>query len=416
MNRAREGAAVVPAIRAPNSVALLRSLGRRGVHTIAVSEHERPPSFRSRYVDERVAVPTPGENIDGYREELLALARRDDVRAIFPVREADVYALSTDRSSFADHVAPLWPTAEALRAVHDRSILFDVAERAGVDVPETRLLTEVEDWDRERIVKGRFAILVDEFVETVRPGMVGSPPKTIFLEPGTEPYVDSIVDEMGHVPIAQEYVRGTEYCLRALYHDGEPVVTTQKRLRRGYKYSRGPSVYHEAVDIPELRRAGLRLLEELQWEGIASVGFIRDDAGQFNLLEINPRFPASIPVDIHAGVDYPAYVWDLATDGPLETPPDYRPGTASHLLRGEIAHLHSVLFEDYPMVERPGLGQTLWDIASSTLRQPNFDLASLDDPGPFVRDTWNAVRGTVGRPSPTIAETWNTVRSTFPFR
>ncbi|MGM0398288.1 MAG: carboxylate--amine ligase [Halobacteriota archaeon] len=386
------------------------------MRTIAVSEHERPPSFRSRYVDERVRVPTPAEDIDGYRDELLALARRDDVRAILPVRESDVYALSTDRASFAEHVAPLWPTIESLRTVHDRSALFAVADRVGVDIPETSLLTEVEDWDRERIVKGRFAILVNDFVDTVPPGRVASPPKTIFLEPGTVPYVDSIIDEMGHVPITQEYVRGTEYCLRALYHDGEPVATSQKRLRRGYKYSRGPSIYHEAVDIPELRTAGLRLLDELEWEGIASVGFIRDESGRFNLLEINPRFPASVPVDIHAGVDYPAYVWDLATDQPPEIPPDYRPGTASHLLRGEVAHLHSVVFEDYPMVERPGLGATVWDIASSTLRHPNFDVASLDDPGPFVRDIWNAVRGTVGSSSVSIAERWNAVRSTFSLR
>ncbi|MFW5924384.1 MAG: carboxylate--amine ligase [archaeon] len=416
MSRARDGAAVVPAISAPSSVALLRSLGRNDVHTLAVSEREDPPSFRSRYVDERITVAKAEDNIDAYRDELLTLARRDDVRTILPVREYDVYALASNRSAFADHVAPIWPTAESLRTVHDRSELFEVAERADVEVPETRLLTEVEDWDRERIVKGRFAVLVDEYVDSVPSGTIGSPPKTIFLEPGTQPYVESIVDEMGHVPITQEYVRGTEYCLRALYHDGEPVATSQKRLRRGYKYSRGPSIYHEAVDVPELQAAGLRLLDELDWEGIASVGFIRDDAGRFNLLEVNPRFPASIPLDIHAGVDYPAYVWQLATDLPLDPPADYRPGTASHLIRGEGAHLHSVLFEDYPMVERPSFWRTVWDVASSTVRHPRFDVASLDDPGPFVQDTWNAVRGSVEKSGTGVGDSWNTVRSALGLR
>lgn len=415
MTRESAGAAVVPAIKSPNSVAILRSLGRRGVHTIAVSEHDRPPSFRSKYVDERVSVPNPEHDLDGYAEALLGLARRDDVHAIIPVREYDIYLLVTRRDAFAKHVTPTWPSAASLRTVHDRSRLFEVADRVGVDFPETKLLTEVANWNRERIVKGRFSVLVDEYVDSVGPGRIESPPKTIFLEPETEPSVETIVDEMGHEPIVQDYIRGAEYTMRAVYHEGEPVVTSQKRLHRGFKYSRGPSIFHEAVDHPALREAGLRILDALDWEGIASVGFMRDDDGAFKLLEINPRFPASIPVDIHAGLDYPAYVWQAAIGDRIETG-TYRPGSASHLLRGEVAHLHSVLFEDYPMVERPGVAKTLWDIPASIVRHPNFDVASLDDPGPFVRDTWNAVRSTAEVTDSPIGKRWNAVRASVGLR
>lgn len=387
------GSVVVPAVGTAGSLSVVRSLGRHRVHTVVVSERESPPSFSSRYCDERRSVPDPADDLTGYADALLALARREDVETIVPVREPDIYVLAKHHDQFSRHLGTPWPTPEKLDAVHDRVRLFDAAERAGVTVPDTCLLSEVDDWDRERIVKGRHALLTADNTETVPKGEFEAPPKTMFLDPGVEPDVDAIVDAMGHDPVAQAYVDGTEYCLRALYADGEALVTSQKKLIRGYKYSRGPSVYHEAVDIPDLRAAGTALLDELDWEGMASVGFIRDESGAFNLLEVNPRIPASIPVDIHAGVDYPLYYWQLAREGSMTVTPAYRSGTASHLLRGELVHLHSILAEDYALAERPSALGTVLDIAMSLVEHSRFDYLSRDDPAPFVRDSLNTARG-----------------------
>lgn len=407
-----ERSVVVPAIGAPSSVAVLRSLGGDGVHTIAVSERETPAAFWSRYCDERLAVPDPAVDLTGYRDALLTLARRDDVHAIAPVREADVYVLARHREAFAEHLEPLWPSFEQLEMVHDRELLLEAAGRADVPVPATAPLDEVDDWDARRIVKARYAIVTPEYVGSAPANRCVHPPKTMYLEPGVEPDVQGIVDEMGHVPVAQAYLDGTEFCLRALCRDGEPVVTSQKRLVRGYKYPRGPSICHEAVDIPRLEELGLALLEELEWDGVASVGFIRDDAGTFRLLEINPRFWSNLSMDVHAGVDYPTYYWRLARGEAVDAPSAYRPGVATHLLRGELAHLHSVLFEDYPFVERPSAAGTAGDILISLYEHPTFDLFSADDPGPFARDALNVAGGLLPDRLPAVLhEAVSTVRS-----
>lgn len=383
--------AIVPAVGTPGSLATVRSLGRHGVRTVVVSEHDSPPSFSSRYCDEKRSVPSPRSDLHSYRDALLALAGRDDVAAIVPVREADVYVLAAHREAFADHLGTPWPTFEKLRTVHDRLRLFDAADRAGVSAPETCRLDEVTDWTRDWIAKGRYAVLTAGTVESVPEGRFESPPKTVFLDPGVEPDIESVTDRMGHVPIAQEFLDGTEYCLRALYRDGEPVATSQKRLIRGYKYARGPSIYHEAVDLPGLEAAGTALLSELEWEGLASVGFI-ESGGEFKLLEVNPRIPASVPVDIHAGVDYPVRYWDLSRGVAPTSRDTYRSGTASHLLRGELVHLHSIAFEDYALADRPDLARTALAVGLSVVRNPTFDILSRDDPAPFVRDVLNLAR------------------------
>lgn len=391
MNERRGGqrAAVVPAVGSAGSLATIRSLGRSGVHVIGVSEDRTPPSFSSRYCSEQLAVPSPREDLDGYRDALLDLAARPTVDAVVPMREADIHVLSKYRSAFGEHLETPWPTFDRLQAVHDRKKLYAAAERAGVAVPATEPLDEIDDWDRHRIVKARHALLTAEAIDGFPDGRIEPPPKTIFLEPGVEPDVDVIVEAMGHVPFAQTYLDGTEYCFRALCKDGKALVTSGKVLHRGYKYARGPSVYHESVDDQELEATGRALLSELEWDGLASVGFITDETGTFQLLEVNPRMPASVPVDIHAGVDYPGHYWNCSRGRTVEPQSDYRPGKASHLLRGEFVHLHSILREEYPLAERPSFPSAVWNLASSMVRQPRFDVLSLDDPGPFVRDALN---------------------------
>jgi len=390
-------AVAVPAVTAPSSVAVLRSLGRRGIHTIAVSEQGTPPAFWSRYCGERVRAPSPSTDLDGYRDVLLELAARNGVRAITPMREEGVYVLAHARERFAEHLPPLWPSASQLEEVHDRERLFATAERIDVPIPETSLLTDVEHWDRERIVKARYALLTAAYTGSVPPGQCDTPPSTIYLEPGVSPDTEGIVDEMGHVPIVQEYLPGPEYSFRALYHDGDPVVTSQKRLLRGMKYPRGPSIYHESTAIPRLEELGRRLLGELDWEGPATVGFIRDDSGAFRLLEINPRFWSNLSMDIQAGVDYPHYYWSLAGGESIDVEADYRPGVASHLLRGELVHLHSVVRDSYPLADRPSIPGTVGNILRSVYEQPNFDYLSRDDPGPFARDVLNTARAVISR-------------------
>jgi predicted ATP-grasp superfamily ATP-dependent carboligase len=362
-----------------------------------VSDADAPPAFASKYCDETERVADPAADPLGYRDDLLALARRPEVETIYPLREPDVHLLSKYRDDFAEEVATLWPDFETLRVAHDRRDLFELAADLDVPIPETTPLSEIDDWERERIVKARYALLTHDYVPEMGENELESPPKTLYLEPGDTPDVAAIQDAMGHDPIAQSYVEGTEFTVRALYEDGEPVLTTQKRMLRGYKYPRGPSVGHESVWIPELERLTTRLLSALDWHGMASVGYLRDaETGEFKLLEINPRYPASLPMDCHAGVEYPYYYWALATDDRAAIDPDYRIGTTSHLLRGELVHLYSVLFEDYPLATKPSLPRTVREMAASFVQHPRFDLLSTDDPGPFVRDTLNTVRSTLG--------------------
>jgi predicted ATP-grasp superfamily ATP-dependent carboligase len=133
------------------------------------------------------------------------------------------------------------------------------------------------------------------------------------------------------------------------------------------------------------------------------VQFVRDaETGEFVLLEINPRFWVSLSCAVEAGLDFPWYLWMLATTGAVPEETSYETGVATHLLRGELVHLHSVLRGTNPHVDPPPFQQRARKIAESVVDQPNFDYLSARDPGPFVRDVLNAA---TSLPRPAWAQT-----------
>lgn len=384
-------AVLIPASPLPHSYACARSLSERGVHTIVAAEDERLPTFASQFCDESVIVPSARDDLIAYKDALLGIAARPDVRTIVPIRPQDPYVLATYREEFDRYVDIVVPGAEALETVHDRIQLAQAAERAGVAMPETRPLDAVDDWEPELIVKSRYNLLASEYVDSYAPEESEIVKTIKHLQPGEKPDIDSIREEMGHTPIVQEYVRSSdEYVFGALYDHGEPLATFQHRQIRGNSYTGSGGVFRKTVHDPELEEAGRTLLDELDWHGLACVEFMEDaETGEFKVAEINPRMWQSLACAVHAGADFPYWYWLQGGGRPDLVEPGYETDVGSHYLYGEAEHLLSVLRKDSPLVEKPSLAGTAWEIAKSCYETPNFDYLRFDDPGPFVREARN---------------------------
>ncbi|WP_134671368.1 carboxylate--amine ligase [Halorussus marinus] len=380
-------AVLLPTGYDPATYACLRSLSDRGLRVIVASHHDDVPEFASRFCDEALTIPSPHDDLLAYKDALVGIAARPDVRTVVPIREEDSYVLTKYREEFEAYVSLLVPDLETLRNVHDRKRLFEIAAQAGLAVPETRLLSEVDDWSEEMIVKSRYNLLTDEYLDAYAPDEAEEVKTVTHLRPGERPDSEALVAQMHHEPLVQEYVESSdEYLFGAVCDRGELLSTFQHRQIRGNSYTGGGGVYRESVDVPALERAGRTLLEALDWHGVACIEYMRDaETGEFVLTEINPRMYQSLPLTVRAGADFPLHYWLAATDRPDRVESGYEVGAGSHLLYGELGYLLSVLRDDSPHVERPSLAATAWEILSSCYDHPNFDYLRLDDPGPFVQ-------------------------------
>lgn len=384
MTSEKRDAVVVPAFGVSSSVAAVRALGRADVDTITVSPDSTAPASFSRYCSESVTVPSPQNSLSAYGDALLDIAVREDVKAILPLREADIYVLADNRSSFAPYIEPVWPSFETLGKVQDRHTLLSIAADIDVPTPDSQRLTEWPDTESPLVVKSRYAIEVDE--ESLGASYAG----VEVVGPDDTTSVDEMVDEMGHVPLVQEFVpNGGEYGFFALYDHGDPVVTFQHRRVRSSTYTGGHSVYRKSVDVDELETYGRRLLDELDWHGPAMVEFRRDERdGTFRLMEVNPRFWGSLTLPIYSGVNFPYLYYRLAVGDQRPASGTYQRDVGSHILWGELVYLYTV-WAGNEHEEPPPFPNEVVDVARSWLEQPNFDYLSVTDPLPFLVDLRN---------------------------
>lgn len=371
----------------PGSYSCVRSLSRRGIRTLVASEYDDVPAAGSRFCDEFLRIPSPHDDLLDYRDALLRIVARDDVKTILPLRPQDTYVFSLYESLFEEHVSLVTPPMETLRTVHDRVLLVEAAESAGVPVPETRLLSDVERVDRELIVKSRYNLLASEYIDSYSKRESRTAKSVSHYRPGDELDRDALTEAMGHDPIVQEYIPSSaEYVFGALYDHGDALATFQHQQIRGNSYTGGGGVYRKSVDIPELERVGRRLLDSIDYHGLACIEYMRhEETDEFVLTEINPRLWQSLPCAVRAGADFPWYYWLLATGHPDMIDPHYDVDIGSHLLYGELGHLRSVFTDDSSIVTRPSARGTAWEIVQSCYDDPHFDNLRFDDPRPFVR-------------------------------
>lgn len=379
-------AVLIPTGRQLKSHACMRSLARRDVHTVVASEYDSIPQFASRYCDERVRLPSGPADLPAYRDALLELAARQDVRTIVPIREADVFLLARDADAFAEHVSVVVPDAATLRQGHDRLRLARLAEAAGVPYARTRPLGAVGTVDERSVVKSRYNLLTGSYVPGYPDDTVEEVKDVRYLEPGDRPDVAAITESMRHEPIVQRYVPRADkqlYC--GLWVDGEPVATYQHREVRGSSWVGGGGVYRVSNHDPAVERVAHDLLAHLEWSGLACIEYIQDaETGEWKFLEINPRMWQSLPAAVAAGADFPHYYWQCATGAVEAVDPAYELGVGCHQLYGELGHLLSLFREDSAMADRPSVPGTLWAMASSLVTDPRFDYLHRDDPRLFL--------------------------------
>ncbi|WP_225316452.1 MULTISPECIES: carboxylate--amine ligase [Haloferax] len=390
--------------------ATTRSLGENGIYTIVASEHDHTPVESSRYCDEVVRVPAPADDLVAYKDALVGIAARPDVKTVIPARVEDGYVLSKYYDEFDKYVDMVVQPFELLQTTHDRIRLFEVAEAAGVPIPRTRLLSDVDEFDAPAIIKSRFNMLVADYLDGYDPSEYDIIKGITHVTPGDTVDREEIVQEMKHDPIVQDYIPSAgKYMFAALYDHGEALATFQHLQIRGNSYTGGGGVYRSSVYIPELEEVGRRLLDHMNWHGLACIEYIKDaETGEFKPIEINPRIWQSLPSTVRAGADFPYYYWLQATGQKDRIEQGYDLGVGTHYLWGEIGYLRSVVKDDSPFVQRPSLTSTVAEVATSVLREPHFDILHLDDPMPFVHYVLHVLLFQRTKP-----QWFTTVRNTF---
>jgi len=405
------------------TLAVVRSLGRKGVHVTVGERTFLNTSFFSKYCSRRLIYPSPRRYPDRFIEFLLREIKKNRYDCLFPMEEETLLLVARHRSEISKHAYLLIPDLEKIEFVRDKGNLIRFAESHGIPVPKTydlpptpsALLRTGLTLPRERLcrnsvhgsrtsprtendmlkinelavrpehVEGRMANC-DTVSEGGGGGYVIKPRISsgsfgIAYVKDREDIIPSYqrVHERYPFPLIQEFIPdgGGTFGISALFDESSNVKAAfvHKKLRM-YPVQGGPSTLREGVEHPQIMELGLSLLKSLNWVGIAMVEFKVDPRdGIPKLMEVNPRFWGSLQLAIFSGVDFPFLILKMAKGEKFEPVLHYTAGRRSRwLLFGDILH-----FFNNP--ERFHLHPSFWDFFD---QNTCYDIISKQDPFPVL--------------------------------
>jgi hypothetical protein len=195
----------------------------------------------------------------------------------------------------------------------------------------------------------------------------------------------------------QEYCQGTGYGVELLMYEGLALAAFQHKRLREIPINGGASAFRQSVPLdPTLFSYAVRLLGELNWTGLAMVEFKAGKDGP-KLMEINGRIWGSLPLAVHCGMDFPSRLAELCLYGPpdgeevLDT--SYVVGRRARNLYLEMVWVVQVLYGRgrYPFLPMPGRLHALKALVQLLHPAYKFDILSLHDPYPGVKDVFNSI-------------------------
>jgi len=324
------------------ALAVARALVAAGFEVYVAAPNRLCLAGVSRGVHHSVVRIHPLADPSGYAAEIAQRAAELGTRVLIPVTDAAVDALLEHRQGLPTDVLVPFPDLATYRAASDKLHLLELAREAGFGVPETLVIRSPADLDLiedARLLPGvvkphRSVVAVGRARRKVGVSFVGdreSCRRAVCALPAAAFPV-----------LLQRRVSGPGEGLFVLRWDGRPVAVFAHRRLREKPPAGGVSVYRESVSPdPGLVRSGLRLLDALDWKGVAMIECKRDlGTGRHVVMEVNGRFWGSLQLAIDAGVDFPTLLvrCSLGQDVPTQGP--YRVGIRSRWWWGDVDHLY----------------------------------------------------------------------------
>ena len=350
-----------------SSLAVIRSLGKKGLDITAGENTRFATSFFSKYCQNRVVYPSP-EKEKVFVNYMLKLIKNHSYRAIFPVTDHTLMPMAEHKKEFSKYTILPIPDYETLIKGRDKEKTLKIAMENDISCPKTYFVDTLEDLETIKN-KLEYPVIIKPRKSSGSRGLVLCTSQNDLIEKYKQIYAK-------YGPsLVQEYIPegGDEIGVYTLFNfDSEPRAVVVQRRIRSYPISGGPSTLRETIKSPELVKIAFKLLKIMEWQGVAMVEFKIDPRNnEPKLMEVNPRFWGSLQLSILAGMDFPYLLYKLAIEGDIKPVLNYKEGVMCRwLLPGDV----------------------LWFLSSSNkmknlpeflkFRDMNYDILSWDDPGP----------------------------------
>ena len=303
------------------ALAVVRSLGRRGVPVRVIRSDEHAVASASRYAGPRLRWPEAADDATRI-DYLIRLAEREGLRdwVLIPTHDEEAALVARHHDALARCYRLTTPPWETLRAAYDKRRTHAVAAELGIPQP----------WTIFPASPGELAHAAGHFPVVVKPAYKERSNRLTIDKAWRADdaatlrrrYLEACELVDPSILMVQELVPGdgsTQLSFAALCADGEILASLAARRVRQFPMDFGrASSYVETIADPGLEDDVRRLLGALRFTGLVEAEFKRDErTGESRLLDLNPRAWGWQSLCGRAGVDFPYLLWRMASGAAL---------------------------------------------------------------------------------------------------
>ncbi|USQ12527.1 ATP-grasp domain-containing protein [Legionella lytica] len=245
----------------------------------------------------RLIIP-PG-NSPKFSSILLQECQKHQIELFIPTVDCELAHLALQAKQFAEHgiKMPL-SSVESLERCRDKYSLLTYCQSTG-HTPTFSLFTPALD------------VALLQFPCFAKP-RCGAGSNGAMIINGVEE-LKMLPDDGSY--LIQELLPGDEYSVDVYIHSTGIPIAAVPRLRM--KIDSGIAVAAQTCINPQLSRMAIDIATRAGITYVANVQFKADAKGAFKLLEINPRFPGTLPLTAAAGIDIPQLLIDDLLNKPF---------------------------------------------------------------------------------------------------
>jgi len=370
------------------ALAVIRSLGKKGIEVTAAESSSFNAGFLSRYCKHRALYAPPQRSKKKFVESILGLVKKERFDLLIPVTAFTVIPISENKEDLEKYVRVATPDYETVMKAFDKTQTIRIAAEYNIPCPRTFIIEDLrcvkktaEEVNYPAVIKPRMKVIwtSDQAIMLKITHRNYAYNKSDLVVKYTR--IAAILKKLGIkncLPIVQEYIKGEGYGVEVLMHNLEPKALFMHRRLREYPISGGASTLRESVADENLMKLGVKLLKAMEWNGVAMVEFKVDKTdNQPKLLEVNGRLWGSLALAINAGIDFPFLMYSVMVKKENPSPPSYKKGVKQRwIIPGDVLWLVSSIFSS-----ENKFGSIRDFVKAFTVKD---DIMTLSDPAPFL--------------------------------
>jgi predicted ATP-grasp superfamily ATP-dependent carboligase len=373
--------ALVINARSASSLAVIRSLGRKGIDVTGASDSGDDFPLSSKYCRKKILLNSDPNDFETRMDELLKIVKNNKYDVFLPLMSENLLLeLAKRKDDFEQYTRLALPSFEQLSILNNKAKVSLLLEELALPRPKTYFVESGSALD-SIVTENGFPLIIKPYRGEGAKGV-----KLINEQKELESAYNEITKNFGPALI-QQFITGIKHtAVFLLNKDSEVRRFFVHRAIREFPVSGGPTCFLESVRYEPIYEYGLKLLKQAKFTGLAAMEFIIDSKdGKPKVIDVNPRFYGPLQCAISAGVDLPFDVYNMTMNGDIEPDFSYREGvTCRYLLFEDTKHLFSILRGTKSPKYKLGKIATLFNYLNF-FRDDSYFVLSASDPMPALK-------------------------------